>query len=382
MPVVMGASNLFFNRDTKVYVEQGTNIWEVPVLSGYKFNQGTNTSDITINEMADSTGASRRGTKVFTNSFNPADWSFETYARPFLVVGTPNRMRAVEEVLWANFVAANTYTPATPAWATSVAYSPTSLDFDFNSSNKVTLGVYNLYFVLGASAVATQTGNYLADGDTTIYKVSNAVANEVAINFAIDGIATLTWTGMGSLLQEVVSFDASAAINAGTALTTNFIRNRLTQLAAVSSVSGGSKTYAITLTGGSITINNNMTFLTPEILGRVNQPLAHVTGARTVSGSFTAYLDEKTNGTIDLFDDLSKATGVITNKFALDFYIGGKAAGDAPIGPGIQFKIPQAHLMLPAIDVADVIATTVTFKALPSTISGTDEISKISYVGV
>jgi hypothetical protein len=202
------------------------------------------------------------------------------------------------------------------------------------------------------------------------------------MSFDIDGIATLSWSGFGGSLREVASFNASAAIIAGTDLTTNFIRNRLTQLTAVSSVSGSSKTYAITLTGGSITISNNITYLTPENIGQVNQPIGHVTGTRSVSGTFTAYLDEKTNGTIELFEDLSLATTAITNKFALDFYVGGKAAGDAPVGPGLQFKIPQAHLSLPTFDLGDVIATSVDFRALPSTISSTDEISKITYVGV
>lgn len=380
MPVASGASNLFFNRDTRVFLEQGSNIWEIPVLNGYSFSQGTNTSEVTLSEMSDAIGSSRRGSRMFTDSFAPAEWSFDTYARPFLVTGSPNRMRAVEEPLWANFVANNTFTPATPAWASGVTYSPTALDIDFSASNRILLGTFNLYFVLGASSV---TGlNYAADGDTTIYRVQNAVSNEVSISFDIDGISTLSWSGFGGSLTEIASKDCSAALVAGINLTTNFIRNRLTQLTAVSSVSGSSKTYSITLTGGSITINNGITYLTPETLGRVNQPLGHVTGTRSVSGNFTAYMDEKTNGTIELFEDLSLATTAITNKFALDFYIGGKAGGDAPIGPGMQFKIPTAHLSLPTFDNGDVIATSVDFRALPSTISGTDEITKITYVGV
>lgn len=380
MAVAAGTTNLYFNRDTKVYLEQGVNIWEIPVLNGFSFNQAVNTSDVTIAEMADSTGASRRGRKMFNDSYAPSEWSFSTYVRPFLVTGTPNRMRAVEEALWANFVAANAFTAATPAWASSIVYSPTTMDIDFNSSNKVALGTFNLYFVLGAANAAT--ANYAADGDTTIYKITGAVVNEAAITFDIDGIATIAWSGFGGQKSEITTLDASAAITTGISLTTNFVRNRLTQLAAVSSVSGSSKTYAITLTGGTITINNGITFLTPETIGRVNQPIGHITGTRSVTGSFTAYLDEKTNSTIDLMEDLSLAVNTITNKFALDFYVGGKAAGDAPVGPGLQFKIPQAHLVLPTMNLNDVVAVEVAFTALPTTISGTDEITKVTYVGV
>jgi hypothetical protein len=380
MAVAVGGTNLFFSKDTQVFVQQGANIWQIPVLDGYDYGQDPNTSDVTVNEMADSAGNSRRGRKTFTDSFAPSEWSFSTYARPFLVAGTPNRVRAIEEVLWANLVAANAYTAATPAWAAGLTLGATALDINFTASNKVALGTFDIFFVLGGSA--TPGLNYTATGDTTIYKINGAVINEAAITFDIDGIATVAWSGMGGRLQEVASFDASAAIVSGLNLTNNFIRNRLTQMTAVSSLSGSSKTYSITLTGGSITINNGITFLTPDILGQVNQPLGHVTGARTVSGTFTAYMDEKTNGSIELFDDLSNATTTITNSFALDFYVGGKAAGDAPVAPGLQFKMPQAHLMLPSFDLGDIVAMEVGFNALPSTIGGTDEISKISYAGL
>ena len=378
--VAVGSTNLFFQRETKVFLEQGSNIWEIPVLEGFSFAQATNTSEVTLSEMSDSTGSSRRGRRMFTDSYAPAEWSFDTYVRPFLVTGTPNRMRFVEEPLWANFVANNSYTPATPAWASGITLGALSTAIDFTSSNKILLGTFNLYFVLGATTVAGR--NYTASGDTTIYKIANCCVNEVSINFDIDGIATLSWSGFGGLRSELASYDATAAITAGTTLTTNFIRNRLTQLAAVSSVSGGSKTYVLPLTGGSITMTNNMTYLTPAVLGVVNQPLGHVTGTRSVSGNFTAYLDEQTNGTMDLLEDIQNATTAVTNSFALDFYVGGKAAGDDPVGPGIQFKIPSAHLSLPSIDVGDVIGVSVDFNALPSTIGGTNDVTSVKYVGV
>lgn len=376
MPVAAGASNLYFSRHTRIYLKQGTNIWEIPVLNGYSFSQSTNTSEVTLAEMANAAGDSRRGRAVFTDSQSPSEWSFTTYVRPYVAA---TKHRAVEEALWANFVAANSYNPATPAWTSGVTLGTTAMDIDFSASNKTTIGEFDLYFVLGAAQNATV--NYLADGDTTIYRLPNCSINEVSISFDIDGIASLAWTGMGRQMVEETSFDASAAIVAGISSTSNFIRNRITQIAISSSISGSSKTYDVTLTGGSITITNNITYLTPEVMGRVNQPLGHVTGARTVSGNFTAYLDEKTNGTIDLLQDVAAATSQVTNHFLLDFYIGGKDTGDLPRAPGMQFKIPNAHLSIPTVNIEDVIGVNVDFAALPSSISGTDEITKISYVG-
>lgn len=375
------ACNLFFSRDTKVFLKQGSNIWELPILNGYTFSQTTNASTVTVSEMSDLSGNSRRGQMQFSDSLSPAEWSFDIYARPTLVTGTPNKMVTVEEALWANFVGQNAYTAGSDSWAVGVTRTATELDFDFADSNKSTLGEFELYFVYGANKVVGR--NYTAGATTTIYKLTGCVVNEATMNFEIDGIATISWSGMGAQITELASFDASTAIVRGITDTTNLIRNRLTALAAVSSVSGSSVTYDIVLTGGSITISNNITFLTPETMGIVNTPLGHVTGSRSVSGNFTCYLDEAINGSIDLYEDLLGATTVVTNAFALDFYVGGKdSGGDTPNGPGVQFKLGQCHLEIPSITNDDVIGLEVNFTALPTTVCDTDEISRIRYVGV
>lgn len=379
--MAVGDSNLFFNRHTRVFLKQGTNIWEVPVLSGYSFSQATNSSTVTLSEMSDATGVSRRGQSAFNDSLAPAEWSFDVYARPTLVTGTPDKIRAVEEALWANMVAINSYSAG--AWADGVAIGTTELDFDFAGSNKTTLGTFDLYFVLGASDFSSAPAvNYTASEKTTIYKISNCVVNEATMNFEIDGIATISWSGMGSLIAEQAAFDASTAVRTGIDSTANMVRNRLTSLVVDGAVPND-KTYNITLTGGSITISNNISFLTPETIGIVNTPLGHVTGTRSVTGNFTCYLDEATNGSIDLYQDLLSATTTVTNKFGLQFFVGGKAAGGThPVAPGVMFDMGQCHLEVPTLNIDDVIALEVNFTALPSNISGTDEITKIRYVGV
>ena len=45
----------------------------------------------------------------------------------------------------------------------------------------------------------------------------------------------------------------------------------------------------------------------------------------------------------------------------------------------MQFKIPNAHLSIPNIEVNDVVGISVDFSALPSSISAADEVTKISY---
>jgi hypothetical protein len=72
------ADTLYFSRDSKVYLAIGTDIWEMPVLDGFSFSQATNTSEITLNEMSNSTGDSRRGRQMFTDSYAITQWK-----RPF-----------------------------------------------------------------------------------------------------------------------------------------------------------------------------------------------------------------------------------------------------------------------------------------------------------
>ena len=48
------ADKLFFSRDTQVFLVQGSKTWNLPVLDGFSFSQGTNTSEITLNEIGGS----------------------------------------------------------------------------------------------------------------------------------------------------------------------------------------------------------------------------------------------------------------------------------------------------------------------------------------
>ena len=388
------ADQLYFSRDTKVFIEIGTSIWEMPVLDGFSFSQATNTSEITLNEMTDTAGNSRRGRQMFTDSYAPAEWSFSTYARPFKTTsgyadgGADNLSgndHAVEECLWAMMVgnAGAGYTVPSASqvsvWAqglTQTAASggvPKHLAIDFDDSNTSTLGTANIYFVLGKT------------GETaTTYKIANCCMNEASIEFDIDGIATIAWSGMGTFLSEASAPTATRYEAIGS--TTNFIRNRLTQLVMTTAddhlLSSGesadadsdAETYALTLTGGNITISNNMTFLTPETLGVVKQPLGHVTGTRSISGSFTCYLNSTAASSMDLFERIIEDSDTITNKFDLNFKVGGTAA------PRIEFAMAACHLEVPTHSIDDVISLEVNFHALGTDISSSDELA-IKYIG-
>ena len=370
------ADTLFFSRDTKVFVaiqnaagaEQ--DVFEIPVLDGFSFSQATNATEVTLNEMSAGSNNSRRGRKMFNDSLAPAEWSFSTYMRPFASSGSgadaasqdgTANIHAVEEVLWAMMVGDAAHTTVSGSQAanfTGFTYGTNDLDITFANSNKTSLGTANIYFVIG-SAGETQT----------VYKIANCCVNEASVDFDIDGIGTINWSGFGSKITEEASA-STVTIKEGTLSTdtTNFIRNRLTELSAVSTTPT-STTYALTLTGGNITISNNITYLTPETLGIVNEPLGHVTGTRSISGSFTCYLNSASNSSMDLFENLIENTGTVTNSFNLQFNIGGGS------GPRLQMAMPKCHLEVPTHSIDDVISVEANFHALGTDIDSTDELT-------
>jgi len=382
------ADTFYFSRDTKVHITPHTklgvssgDVYYVPVLDGFSFSQATNATEVTLNEMATTAGVSRRARQMFTDSYAPAEWSFQTYIRPFASAGgtrgtaghssaTDGEHHVVEEALWNALVAQDEPGHASDGW---VYTSTTKGSLVGTNSNKVALNTMDIEIEMGSGK-----------SNPTRYKLENAVVNEVTIDFDIDGIATASWSGFASIIEEVSSM-STAVINEGTAAadTNNFIRNRLTDLAITAADTttfpGASSNgvYTTTLTGGSITISNNMTYLTPETLGLINQPLGHVTGTRSISGNFTCYLNTPSSGasSADLFEDLIEATTKITNSFDLAFGVGGSTNT-----PRMVINVDKAHLEVPTHSIDDIVSLEVNFHGLPSSVDAVDEFT-IDFVG-
>jgi len=397
------ATSYYFSRDVKVYAHVPTSsagtkamFYELPVLDGFSFSQATNASEITLNQAQSTGGVSVRGRQMFNDSYAPAEWSFSTYMAPFTsaggTLGTAGKASAtdgkhceVSEALWAMFFD-QTVDAALTSDTSNLSISP-------SNSNKATIGVFDIWFVFGGAKVAESSGipasNY-ADGDQKIYRIKDCSVNEASIDFDLDGIATVNWSGMGKIVTEEAALGgqsgtttidgtnytmSTSLITEGVENTTGFIRNRLSDLTISGEASGSSVTYALTLTGGNITMSNNLTYLTPETLGTVNQPLGHVTGTRTIGGNITCYLDNDTNASAELFEDLIEATTDIQNVFSLAFDIG--ASGT----PHLLLTMATCHLEVPTHSIDDVISLETNFHALPSTIGGTNEITLFDFVG-
>jgi hypothetical protein len=366
------ADTFYFSRDTKVHLKDSANaVYNIPVLDGFSFSQATNTTEVTLNEMTTAAGVSRRARQMFTDSYAPAEWSFSTYIRPFATGGadaggehaSDGNGHMVEEALW-NALAGKAAVGVSGAGFTSGGSGAGTVAF--GNSNVAALDTFSLHFEMGSGK-----------SNPVIYQIADCVVNEVSVDYDIDGIATASWSGMGSLISEAAMPTATIFEGTAAADTNNFIRNRLTDLAVTATATGNIvSAYALTLTGGNFTISNNMTFLTPETLGIVNQPLGHVTGTRSVSGSFTCYLNTPASGasSTDLFEDLITSTDTITNDFNLVFTIGGTGGS-----PRLTVTMPTCHLEVPTHSIDDLISLETNFHALPTSVDGSDEITLVSF---
>jgi hypothetical protein len=340
--------------------------------------------------MESSTGVSRRGRKLFNDSLDPAEWSISTYIRPFISgddeVSLTGQHHAVEEILWAKFVGQGVPGGTGGTWdynigGTEFVNGDSNLAINSDASNVSSLGTFNMYFVIGATSDTDNTYNPAAGLE--IIKLTDCTVNEATINFDVDGIAQIDWSGNANTLT--VSTDnlvVTNAITEGVTATNNYIRNKLTSLTCSRGTFTGSagfeSDYFFTLTGGSITFSNNITYLTPQTLGEVNTPIGHITGNRNISGNFSCYItssasDTGTSG--DFLQDALAATDVINNVFALTFTIGGANA------PKLAISLPQCHLEIPTVSAEDIISVEMNFHALPTTLVEDDEFD-LTYTGI
>jgi hypothetical protein len=376
------AQQLYFSRDTRMFVQfrnpadnteaaaklGAGSVWEIPVLDGYSFSQTTNTSEITLAEMESTAGISRRGRRMFTDSLAPAEWSFSTYIRPFQSkAGSPTptgtvsadvaaETHAVEEVFWAAMFGADTYSTAAgftratnPAVSGGAVITPASASsvISIAESNRAAMTGFTIFFMIDTST-----------DDPLVYRLPESVVNEVSVDFDVDGIATLNWSGMAKEIQDISggvitgtsapAYDATtrdattvllgdvfidtdnaagrqfnlistvpgsgnvsitAAIDEGTTSTKNFIRNRLTSVSIEAAIVTDKIT---TIFPGSYVSITGLTKANPAVAtaaahGFAVGDVVYVTGTCAILTS-----------SVDVLQDIAHTiTAVATNTFTI-----------------------------------------------------------------
>ena len=387
--------------------ETTCNTFRIGVLDGYSFSQGSDSTDVTISEAG---AVPNRGSKRFNDSLPPAEWSFATYVRPFkhgdLSWRANGTFDMVENILWSALAGTGLSDGSGSAVATGTDAATGAL-CDFAESNVHELMKITLYFAL----------------ENTTYRLNEAQINQAEVDFSIDGIAQISWSGNATTIDQVTTAiedpskhsiqgtaeQAPTSSNVDTHAETfnyadatgpsdaDYLRNKLSSLYLDADVQGGgassggldNKTYDINITGGSLTIANNVTYVTPETIGVVDKPIGSFTGARVISGSLTMYLDTKANGSNVLLTDLAAASDLVSNVFDMRLFMGvsgSVGADNDPLqandftAPGVEFNMPKCHLSVPTIEVGDLISASLEFSAQGTSLLTTDEI-KVKYLG-
>jgi len=341
-----------------------TNTQEIQVLDGFTFSQNTNSDTITIMEGG---AAPVRGQRAFNTSLAPVDFSFSSYLRPSFN-DADSVVDCEENVLWNAIAGTGAIGAAGAGWTEDDAYSSAA----FNNSNAHRLQQFGMIFIV----------------DQVAYAVDNCSLNQVSIDFGLDAIATGAWTGQGTTLRQLGN--GITAVNGtygGTGLagtykvkntTANYITNKLSTVSLSlvkdlkdetgSTVAAAGSSYNVALTGGSITINNNINYITPANLGTVNAPVTYYTGQRAISGTINAYLKTGAaeTGTGKLLANMLTAASVtVEPMFAMAISVGGGANTVK-----VVLDMPSAVLTIPTVDVQQVISTAINFTAQGSTGSG------------
>lgn len=223
--------------------------------------------------------------------------------------------------------------------------------------------------------------------DGVMYLVDNCAMDSATIDFGLDGIATVQWSGKGTALRSTDAPTMSTATDpvftgtltgtaygkANTAVANAaYITNKLSTVELISNLGGiGGTTYTLALTGGSITVANNISYVTPANLGVVNTPIGYYTGTRSVSGSINAYLRTGTAGTAAILANmLSNAATSTEPKYQMKLDVGGSSNSNR-----VNLWIFGANLQIPTVDAQAVMSTTISFNAQGTADMATSSVS-------
>jgi hypothetical protein len=371
-----------------------SNTWKLEVLAGFAVTSSAATQDITSLESGTTPDRSQQR---FNTAINPVDWNLQVYLRPTGVEtgaasgGTTaatspsgNVKPVADWFMWQALISNTAPSDGTSdqsIWESGGKLRSINVAAGTGShatrSNFSTAQEHHLYFKL----------------DNVIYQVSNATINQATVDAGIEEIATVTWTGLGTTLKEltgtprdnaisvfggVLNSGSSAIANsnvteltaqaayhpfnqmnvAGAIGTNSFIKNRLSAIEFhhVPTPGGADVKYVFPVTALSFDYNNNITYLTPEELASLNEPIGQFTGTRAVTGSATMYLRAGDTESAQFLRNIANDSRTQSAQTAnANLIIGGATA------PYVAFQLDATQFEFPQLAVEDVISMTVNF---------------------
>jgi hypothetical protein len=257
-----------------------------------------------------------------------------------------------------------------PAWVpgSGVGSSTVYASCISTNSNKHQLQPFGLVIVL----------------ENTTFVIDNCAMDQAVVDFGLDAIATIAWTGKGAILRQITSPTISAPTSGAAAAQTvsftgtltgtvaykhtgsnaYYLANKLSTVTFDSGIgsaanpTGTGTSYTIPLTGGSITFANNITYLEPANLGVVNTPITYFTGTRAITGTMNAYLRTGTGYTADLLTTLlSNSATAVDPAYSMKITIGGSTTALARV----DIELPAVMLSIPTVATEQVVSTTIGF---------------------
>jgi hypothetical protein len=381
-----------------------SNTWKLEVLAGFAVTSSAATQDITSLESGTSPDRSQQR---FNTAINPVDWNFQVYLRPTsadtgaTALGTgakTNESGNVKPIadwfMWQSMVS-NTKVSSGATSEQSVWETGDGAGADSSGKLRTTTVAAATGSHSTRSNFSTAVENHLYFKlDNVIYQVSNATVNQATVDAGIEEIATTTWAGFGTTLKEltgtprdnaisvfggvlnaggsaIVANSNAAALSAassyhpfnqmnvaGSVATNSFIKNRLSAIEFhhKASAAASDEKFTFPVTALSFDYNNNITYLTPEEISALNEPIGQFTGSRAITGSATMYLrtgDLESAGFLRNISEDSRTSSAQTSNANL--IIGGTTA------PYVAFQLDACQFEFPQIATEDVISMSVNF---------------------
>jgi len=370
-----------------------SNTWKLEVLAGFAASASAATQDITSMESGFNPDRSQQR---FNTAINPVDWNFQVYLRP---TGAVTGSAAASTTAATNASGNAKPTADWFMWQALMSNTTPSVGATGEQSVWAAGKLKSLNVAAGVGSHSTRSNyaeaveNHLYFKlDNMFYQVSNAAVNESTVDAGIEEIATVSWTGFGSTIKELTGLPRNNAVSvfggllndgsaasananaatlsaassyhpynkmnvAGAVSTNSFIKNRLSSIEFKHTPAGASVlTYVFPVTALSFSYNNNITYLTPEELSSLNEPVAQFLGTRAVTGSSTMYLragDTESAAFLRHISEEGKTSSSQTSKANL--IIGGTTA------PYVAFQMDAAQFEFPTIAIEDVLSLSVNF---------------------
>jgi hypothetical protein len=295
---------------------------------------------------------------------NTESFTFEATA---VSGGSNTQVNAEESVLWNAMFATDAVGGSAPAWTLGSGTDPAVCQLTNSASHQL------------------QRFGIIVVFDQNVFLLDDCSLNTATIDFGIDAIASIQWSGQARTIRRLAAPTDTSGVWSGSisglyspkVSDAPFIANKLSTVSLVSKIGaygtsptfngspdGTGKTYQMPLTGGSITLTNNITYLTPAYMGAINQPITYFTGSRSVTGSLTAYLRTGTgvgtnNYSANLFSDLiAQVNSDSDPEFYLQVEIGGSSSAVR-----VELEMPGVVLTIPTVNAEQVITSSVNFTA-------------------